>query len=92
MRVATVIHRHFECNAWSSTMKKTATVLGAAAAAAMIAAPVAAAERYSAPVAGENEIGLEGSGLIIGLLAAAAVIVGIILITDSDDEDDAVSP
>ena len=71
-------------------MKKSATFLGAAAAAAMIAAPVAAAERYSAPVDGESEIGLEGSGLIIGLAAAAAVILGIILITDGDD--DAVSP
>lgn len=71
-------------------MKKSATFLGAAAVAAMIAAPVAAAERYSAPVDSESEMGLEGSGLIIGVLAAAAVIVGIILITD--DDDDAVSP
>ena len=57
-------------------MKKTATVLGAAAAAAMIAAPVAAAERYSAPVDGESEIGLGGSGAIIGVIAAAAVCAG----------------
>ncbi len=70
-------------------MKKTATVLGAAAAAAMIAAPVAAAERYSAPVDGESEIGGE-YGIIIGILAAAAVIAGIIII--ADDDDDAVSP
>ncbi len=65
-------------------MKKSATILGAAAVAAMIAAPVAAAERYSAPVTGESE--LEGeNGILIGLLAAAAVIAGIIIIADDDE-------
>ena len=65
-------------------MKKSATILGAAAVAAMIAAPVAAAERYSAPIEGESEVKAE-SGLLIGLLAAAAVIAGIIIIADDDE-------
>lgn len=71
---------------------KRALALGTAAA-AMIAAPLAAAdrapERMGAPVESESELG--GGSLIIALLGAAAVVAAIILIAD-DDDDDAVSP
>ena len=53
-------------------MKKSALALGAAALAAMIAAPVAAAERYSAPVEGESEMAAGGSGLIASAGAESA--------------------
>lgn len=41
-------------------------------------------DRSSAPTAAESN--LEGNGIILALLAAAAVIAGIILIADGDDE------
>jgi len=85
-----MLMRYVEFNAWSSTMKKSALALGAAAVAAMIAAPVAAAERYSAPFAGESELGGgDNSGIIVAAIALATVIAGVFIIVD---DDDAVSP
>jgi hypothetical protein len=64
------------------------TIALGTAAAAMASAPVLAsslsAERSDAPVANEAELG--GDGMIIGILAAAAVIAGIIIIADGDDD------
>ena len=58
----------------------------ATAAATFVAAPVvaqASLERTTAPIEGEN---LEGeNGILIAVLAAAAVIAGIIIIADDND-------
>ncbi len=63
-----------------------------AAAATMAASPAIAADRVSAPVEGESEMGRGGGvSIIVALLAAAAVIAGIIIAVDNGD-DDAVSP
>ena len=65
----------------------------ATAALSLAASPAiaqAAFERSVAPVEGENEIA-GGSGVLIGLLGAAAVIGAILIIAD-DEEDEAVSP
>jgi|TARA_R110002072_G_scaffold9518_9_gene45933 hypothetical protein len=62
----------------------------AAAAVTMAATPAIAADRFSAPVEGESEIG-GGVSVIVALLAAAAVIGGIFIAVDNGD-DDAVSP
>jgi hypothetical protein len=73
-------------------MKKTALTLGAAAAAALIVAPVAAAERSSAPIADESELSGE-SPIVLAIalgVAVAAVLIGIELFEDDDDQ--AVSP
>ena len=64
----------------------------ATAAVSLAASPAiaeAAFERTAAPVEGESD--LEGSGIIIAVLAAAAVIAGIVIVAD-DGDDDAVSP
>ncbi|MEL7189095.1 MAG: hypothetical protein AAGK17_06035 [Pseudomonadota bacterium] len=64
----------------------------ATAAVSLAATPAiaeAAFERTAAPVEGESD--LEGSGIIIAVLAAAAVIAGIVIVAD-DGDDDAVSP
>ncbi len=66
---------------------KRAIALGTAAF-ALVAAPVAAADRSAAPVDGESELG--GVSLVVALLGAAAIIAGIVII--ADDDDDAVSP
>ncbi|MBU1756560.1 MAG: hypothetical protein KJ703_06185 [Alphaproteobacteria bacterium] len=74
-------------------MKKSALTLGAAAVAAMIAAPVAASDRLSAPIAGGSEMGNGESPIVWAIalgVAVAAVLVGIELFGDDDDE--AVSP
>jgi len=42
-------------------------------------------ERASAPIEGESE--LQGSGIILAILAAAAVIGGIVIAADGDDDD-----
>lgn len=68
---------------------KRALALGAAAA-AMIAAPLAAADRMSAPVESESEIGGANRGIL--LVAVAAALVTIILVANEDNEDEAVSP
>ena len=60
----------------------------AAAALSLAAAPaIAQADfaRAAAPVSGESK--LEGSGIILGVLGAAAVVAGIIIIADDDDDD-----
>jgi hypothetical protein len=62
----------------------------AAAAVTMAATPAIAADRVSAPIEGESEIG-GGVSIIVALLAAAAVIGGIFIAVDNGD-DDAVSP
>ncbi|GAA3799876.1 hypothetical protein GCM10022600_22060 [Qipengyuania pelagi] len=67
---------------------KRAIALGTAAF-AMVAAPLAAADRSAAPVESESE--LVGGSLLIAALGAAAVIAAVVLIAD-DDDDDAVSP
>ena len=59
------------------------------AAAAMAVTPVVAtaadAQRSSQPAEDVSEMG--GSATILAILAAAAVIVGIIIAVDGDDED-----
>ena len=55
----------------------------------MIAAPLAAADRASAPVEAESE--MIGGSLLLAALGAASAIVAVVLIADGDD-DDAVSP
>jgi hypothetical protein len=68
---------------------KRALALGAAAA-AMIAAPLAAADRMSAPVESESEIGGANRGLL--LVGVAAALVTVILVANEDNDDEAVSP
>ena len=62
--------------------------MAAAAAALSLAAAPAVAEvsfdRASAPVEGESEI---GGGALLGALAIAAIIAGVIVAAQSDDED-----
>ena len=64
---------------------KIRTIAAATAAASLAVAPAVAAERTVAPIAGESEME-GGSGIIIGILAAAAIIAGIIIAADSDDD------
>ena len=75
-------------------MRVKTVFLGAAAAIAVsapIVAQAADASRVAAPVAGENDLGYEGSGTqLIVLALVVAAIVGGILLTE-DDDDDAVS-
>lgn len=62
------------------------TVAAAAAALSLAASPaLAQTERTSAPAAETNEIG-SGSGLILAILAVAAIIAGIIILADSNDD------
>ena len=64
--------------------------LAAAAAAITVAATPAIAEasfdRVAAPVSGESELE-GGSGILLAVLAAAAVIAGIVLVADGGDDD-----
>lgn len=75
-------------------MKKSALALGAAALAAMIAAPVAAAERFSAPIAEESELGADNGGLIPIAIALGVAAAGVLILIElfEDDDDVAVSP
>ena len=69
---------------------KFRNVLAATAALTLAAAPAVAEasyERVAAQVEGESELS-GGSGVIIGILAAAAIIAGIIIAVDSNDDDD----
>lgn len=63
--------------------------LAAAAAAITIAATPAIAEasmdRAAAPLSGESKLG--GSGTILALLAAAAIIAGIVILADGGSDD-----
>ena len=73
---------------------KFRNVLAATAALTLVAAPAVAEasyERVVAPVEGEAELGGNGSGIVIGILAAAAIIAGIIVAVDSNDDDEAIS-
>ncbi|MBV7259274.1 hypothetical protein [Erythrobacter crassostreae] len=66
----------------------------ATAAVSLAASPAiaeAAFDRASAPVEGESELSGE-NGILIALLAAAAVIAGIIVIASDDGEDLPTSP
>ena len=59
--------------------------------AATAAAPVAQVSARVAPTsADESDLQGRGSGVIIGILAAAAIIAGIVIL--ADDNNDAVSP
>ena len=68
---------------------KFRTLAAAAAVTTMVAAPVIAADRSVAPVSGESE--LHGSAIFLALLAAAAVIAGIVIAVDSGNNDEPVS-
>ena len=68
---------------------KSRIATAAATALALVAVPtMAQAEtpRQAAPVEGENDM-IGGAGLIIGILAIAAIVGGIIISTSDDDED-----
>lgn len=70
---------------------KIRTMAAAAAALSLAAAPAVAEvsfDRASAPVEGESEL---GGGAILGALAIAAIIAGIV-IAASDEDTDPVSP
>lgn len=75
---------------------KSRNLLAATAALSLAASPALAqtsanVDRISAPVA-QDESDLEGgSGILIALLAAAAVIAGIIIASDGSDDDVPVS-
>lgn len=72
---------------------KFRNVVAATAALSLAATPAiaeAAFDRAAAPVEGESELE-GGSGIILAILAAAAVIAGIIIAADGDD-DGPVSP
>ena len=56
----------------------------------MIAAPLAAADRMSAPVDSESEIGGANRGLL--LVGVAAALVTVILVANEDNDDEAVRP
>ena len=75
---------------------KIRTILAATAAVSLAASPaIAQADRAVAPVSGESALGGEGdsTGIILALLAAAAVIAGIVIAVDNEDDDiDPVSP
>ena len=66
---------------------KFRTLAAAAAAVSMATAPAVAApvSRDVAPVEADSELG--GSGVILGILAAALVIAGIIIAVDGGDDD-----
>jgi hypothetical protein len=69
---------------------KIRTIAMAAAALSLAASPAiaeAAFDRASAPIEGESEV--QGSGILLAVLAAAAVIGGIVVIAD---DDNSVSP
>ncbi|MGB7408382.1 MAG: hypothetical protein WA908_07740 [Pontixanthobacter sp.] len=68
---------------------KFRTLLVATAAVSMAASPaIAQADRAVAPVSGESALGGDGdgTGIILALLAAAAVIAGIVIAVDNDDD------
>ena len=69
---------------------KIRNLAAVAAAATLVSAPVVAAERSAAPVEGESELA-GGVGVVIGVLAAAAIITAVVIAADAGD-DDAVSP
>lgn len=63
---------------------KFRTLAAAAAVTSMAVAPaVVAADRVAAPVSGESEM---GGSLILAILAAAAVIAGIVIAVDGGND------
>ncbi|MGI8944155.1 MAG: hypothetical protein ACR2FJ_08000, partial [Qipengyuania sp.] len=56
------------------------------AAASLAVAPAVAAERTAAPIESESEMG-RGSGVIVGILALAAIIAAIIIALDNGNDD-----
>lgn len=65
---------------------KFRNIAAAAAALTLVASPaVAQAERTSAPVSDEAELG--GSSVVLAILAIAAIIAGIIIATGGGDDD-----
>ena len=65
---------------------KIRTMVAAAAALSLVAAPAVveiSADRAAAPVEGESEL---GGGVILGVAAVAAIIGGIIIAADTDDD------
>ena len=67
---------------------KIRTLAAAAAVLSLATAPAIAEvslDRAQAPAEGESELG--GSGLLIALLAGAAVITGIIIAADGSDDE-----
>ncbi|MCP9222498.1 hypothetical protein MKP08_07035 [Erythrobacter sp. LQ02-29] len=68
---------------------KTRILTAAATALALVSVPTMAqaeVSRDAAPVEGESNLA-GGSGVIIGILAVAAIIAGIVVAADSDDEE-----
>lgn len=77
---------------------KIRNMLAATAALSMAATPVLAnaapvIERASAPVTGQSEFGAEaeGSAIILAILAAAAIIAGLVIAAGSGNQDDPIS-
>lgn len=68
---------------------KFRTLAAVAAVSSLVVAPAIAADRSVAPVSDESE--LAGGGIILGLLAAAAVIGAIVIAADSGNLDEPVS-
>ena len=68
---------------------KFRTLAAAVAVTSMVTAPVIAAERTAAPVNGESHF--TGSSIVLAILAAAAVIGGIVIAVDSGNNDEPVS-
>ena len=71
---------------------KFRNLLAATAAVSLAASPALAqsanADRAAAPVADANELGDDagGAGIILAILAAAAIIAGIIIAGDNEDD------
>ncbi|MEL7689152.1 hypothetical protein [Citromicrobium bathyomarinum] len=66
---------------------KARNILAGAAALTLAAAPAIAEvnlDRAAAPVAGESEA--TGTGIVLGILALAAIIAGIIIAADGSDD------
>lgn len=70
---------------------KFRTFVAATAAATLATAPVVAADRTSAPVEGESEVGGGSTSLIIAILAAAAFIGGLYIAIEGSGDDDPIS-
>ncbi|WP_374409134.1 hypothetical protein [Pelagerythrobacter sp.] len=73
---------------------KFRNLLAATAAISMAAAPAIAqsassAERAVAPISSESELGgdSDGSGVILAILAVAAIVAGIVIAVGGDDDE-----
>jgi hypothetical protein len=77
---------------------KFRNLLAATAALSMAASPAIAqsapsVDRAAAPVAGESEMGgdADGTGIILAILAVAAVVAGIVIAVGDDEDGDPIS-